>query len=617
MLAAILVFTTTAKVETTIPVSVVDVGQIEQLNSTTNVKDIVNLRVQTNLQLTQTGMPIRGLSVNTRPDQLASPFNLRGRVDLNTIPTAAVDRVEVLRDLSTAVYGSDAVAGVVNIMTKADDIFNSLPTDTRINPSASLKPNGWTKLEYGYQPYNVDLSLTYRKEWTTSAGLQFETIGEWKYPIGTYYDPLDKPIASQYFADGQPNKELQQALGGLTVTNKDGESTQIIFPTTKANQYEGFTYAGKLDYLVPSVSIGTFYSDIKRSNPPSVIDKFIESGQYTPAELLAIIGMYAPEGEDMNHLFFPLVEQQQNPCNMDLDAPVGTMWIPTNPAFQTMTTGVSFNRMTFNNLDVFASLNNDPVQSPAQMRVLCMNMEKKEPAAGVKYLPYRCQDPILREITGRMNNSNFRGVWDQARLWIYTDKATMKQINAKLVSPMTDSAFAMALADVGIAGGLEAKQFLDKDLFTPSLLSGSAAPDYAVAWISQNLLKNLPKEVAKWLDTSPEALTRLSASDAEDYEQEHLVKVLEWCLRSASPDVRKAALGFVKKNVTKIPVAKGKVGDLSMSLYSKNEAEVKLALEVMATDMPTTKSKVALEYVAKNGPGDANKAAAKALLAGL
>src|SRR5256886_12233837 len=37
-------------------------------------------------------------------------------VDLNTIPTEAVDRVEVLKDGASAVYGSDAIAGVVNII---------------------------------------------------------------------------------------------------------------------------------------------------------------------------------------------------------------------------------------------------------------------------------------------------------------------------------------------------------------------------------------------------------------------------------------------------------------------------------------------------------------------
>src|SRR3954453_15614539 len=39
-------------------------------------------------------------------------------VDLNSIPTGAIERVEVLKDGASAVYGSDAIAGVVNIITR-------------------------------------------------------------------------------------------------------------------------------------------------------------------------------------------------------------------------------------------------------------------------------------------------------------------------------------------------------------------------------------------------------------------------------------------------------------------------------------------------------------------
>jgi iron complex outermembrane receptor protein len=41
-------------------------------------------------------------------------------VDLNTIPLAAVERIEVLEDGASALYGSDAIAGVVNIITRRD-----------------------------------------------------------------------------------------------------------------------------------------------------------------------------------------------------------------------------------------------------------------------------------------------------------------------------------------------------------------------------------------------------------------------------------------------------------------------------------------------------------------
>ncbi|HTJ41431.1 MAG TPA: TonB-dependent receptor [Kofleriaceae bacterium] len=41
-------------------------------------------------------------------------------VDLNTIPLAMVERVEVLKDGASAIYGSDAIGGVVNVITRND-----------------------------------------------------------------------------------------------------------------------------------------------------------------------------------------------------------------------------------------------------------------------------------------------------------------------------------------------------------------------------------------------------------------------------------------------------------------------------------------------------------------
>ncbi len=45
---------------------------------------------------------------------------LDGAVDLNEIPLAVVERIEVLKDGASAIYGSDAIAGVINITTRAD-----------------------------------------------------------------------------------------------------------------------------------------------------------------------------------------------------------------------------------------------------------------------------------------------------------------------------------------------------------------------------------------------------------------------------------------------------------------------------------------------------------------
>src|SRR5262249_25036816 len=39
-------------------------------------------------------------------------------VDLNSIPLAMVERIEVLKDGASALYGSDAIGGVINVITK-------------------------------------------------------------------------------------------------------------------------------------------------------------------------------------------------------------------------------------------------------------------------------------------------------------------------------------------------------------------------------------------------------------------------------------------------------------------------------------------------------------------
>ena len=43
-----------------------------------------------------------------------------GAVDVNSIPLSAVDRVEILKDGASAIYGTDAIAGVVNIILRRD-----------------------------------------------------------------------------------------------------------------------------------------------------------------------------------------------------------------------------------------------------------------------------------------------------------------------------------------------------------------------------------------------------------------------------------------------------------------------------------------------------------------
>jgi iron complex outermembrane receptor protein len=55
-------------------------------------------------------------------------------VDLNTIPLAMIERVEILKDGASAIYGSDAIAGVINVITK--DHFDGITLDMSYGETA-------------------------------------------------------------------------------------------------------------------------------------------------------------------------------------------------------------------------------------------------------------------------------------------------------------------------------------------------------------------------------------------------------------------------------------------------------------------------------------------------
>lgn len=84
---------------------------------------------QTNAYWTEGGygstqVNLRGLGVNRTlvllngRRMLNSGTGANSSVDLNTIPISVVERIEVLKDGASAIYGADAVAGVVNIITR-------------------------------------------------------------------------------------------------------------------------------------------------------------------------------------------------------------------------------------------------------------------------------------------------------------------------------------------------------------------------------------------------------------------------------------------------------------------------------------------------------------------
>jgi iron complex outermembrane receptor protein len=123
------------------PVDIIDVQQVTAKTGQLDVNQLLQFVAPSFNSNRQTGADgadhtdpasLRGLG----PDQtlvlvngkrwhqssLVNLFGSRGRgntgTDLNTIPAASIERIEILRDGASAQYGSDAIAGVINIVLK-------------------------------------------------------------------------------------------------------------------------------------------------------------------------------------------------------------------------------------------------------------------------------------------------------------------------------------------------------------------------------------------------------------------------------------------------------------------------------------------------------------------
>ena len=77
---------------------------------------------------------------------VASGTGADSSVDLSTIPTAIIKRVEVLKDGASAIYGSDAIGGVVNIITRDD--FEGLEFNATRDESTTNGDGASTDLDF-------------------------------------------------------------------------------------------------------------------------------------------------------------------------------------------------------------------------------------------------------------------------------------------------------------------------------------------------------------------------------------------------------------------------------------------------------------------------------------
>ena len=94
---------------------------------------------------------INGKRVNQQAQAYLNRTPGKGEVGINlkSIPLAAVERIEVLRDGASSQYGSDAMAGVMNFILKEDSAFSTLSAGTGITSEGD-----------GFQ-FNLDYNTTF------------------------------------------------------------------------------------------------------------------------------------------------------------------------------------------------------------------------------------------------------------------------------------------------------------------------------------------------------------------------------------------------------------------------------------------------------------------------
>ncbi len=172
--------------------------------------------------------------------------------DMNAIPISAVQRVEVLRDGAAAQYGSDAIAGVINIILKdsASDGIASLEYGEtfdgdgetwtgNVNSGFSLGSDGMLNLTYQYRDRGA----------TNRAGLD----GTRQYPCTdgvtidyscstiTTLDPREATFDRNSFRIGDADSEQHAFVANLSVAAGPGEVYGFLTYSTRDNQSGGFT----------------------------------------------------------------------------------------------------------------------------------------------------------------------------------------------------------------------------------------------------------------------------------------------------------------------------------------------------------------------------------------
>jgi len=178
---------------------------------------------------------LRGIGANRNlvllDGRRATPGNATGVIDISTIPSAAIERVEVISGGASATYGADAVAGVTNFILKKN--FQGLELDGQVNMSQhgdglEYQVSGIMGTDFDDGRGNVSIAMSmnerhsslrrdrkwYRDQWADKDinGTQFFT----QFP-GIILDGVNGANPAGALNGMFPNSHLSPATNGTTV----------------------------------------------------------------------------------------------------------------------------------------------------------------------------------------------------------------------------------------------------------------------------------------------------------------------------------------------------------------------------------------------------------------
>jgi outer membrane receptor protein involved in Fe transport len=258
---------------------------------------------------------LQGLGVNSTLVLIDSyrqtpfPFPASGFqafVDLNSIPFAAVDRIEILKDGASALYGSDAIGGVINVILRSE--YQGSDITSYFGVSQRGDDEVW------------HVQLTSGVTHSFNENSNFSVVGAFDFYENSPIDGKDRPYSSN----------LDHSIRGPDLFD-------LRSPNAPAGSFFGLT--SKNSYTVIPGSIGPFLNpatDFILNGPPNLFD-FVPGTQLLPREQR--IGGYIKAQYQLNqHIqFYDEIMLQRNKENASISlVPVSAadgLTVPVNNPF--------------------------------------------------------------------------------------------------------------------------------------------------------------------------------------------------------------------------------------------------------------------------------------------